>query len=333
MPFPTILDHGDFAQGDSPETLILPRPAQSAGLGLLIAYISHGNSAASLTPPSGWTLINDLADVNGSFRLFAFSKVETESEPSSYDWSGQSDVWSGYIDRITGFDGGDPINASAVGSAAAFGTTLAVPQPTTTAADCLVIQVVGTGAFARAISVYPTGYPDNHLAEARIDGGLPITRATAGQAVAGVAPSGTWTIDSGTDRFVALAFAIPYGVIVTPISAGTASFLASGPAGITMEATDASGGTAPYTYQWQRNEDGGSYSDLTDGGGVSGATTLELVDGSAVEDVLYRYKLVYTDDDSATATSNVVTAQIYSGGSIGGGSGSSPFQSSLIRGV
>lgn len=128
----------------------------------------------------------------------------------------------------------------------------------------------------------------------------------------------------------------PYSLFLEEASgptAGTASFVSSGPASIAITATDAAGGTSPYTYQWQRNEDGGSYSDLTDGGGVSGATTLDLVDGSAEAGTLYGYRLVYTDDDAATATSNVVTAQVYSGGSIGGGTGSSPFQSSLIRGV
>ncbi len=104
------------------------------------------------------------------------------------------------------------------------------------------------------------------------------------------------------------------------LTAGTASFISSGPAAINVSATDATGGSTPYTYQWQRNADGGSYSNISNGGGVSGATTLTLTDGSAVAGILYGYKLVYTDALTATATSNIITAQIYTGGSLTGGS-------------
>lgn len=116
------------------------------------------------------------------------------------------------------------------------------------------------------------------------------------------------------------------------LAAGTASFVSSGPAGITVSATDATSGTSPYTYQWQRDEGGGSYSDLVDGGGVSGSTTLDLVDGSATAGTLYGYQLVYTDAVAATATSDAVTAEVYSGGALAGGV-LNPFSSAVIRGA
>ncbi len=109
-------------------------------------------------------------------------------------------------------------------------------------------------------------------------------------------------------------------VLAAPaLTAGAASFVSSGPASIAVTAADATGGTAPYTYQWQRNSNGGSYSNISNGGGVSGATTLSLTDGSATAGTLYGYRLVYTDNVSATATSNAVTAQAYTGGALTGG--------------
>ncbi len=108
-------------------------------------------------------------------------------------------------------------------------------------------------------------------------------------------------------------------IAVSSLAAGTASFASSGPAAINVTATDASGGTAPYTYQWQRNASGGSYSNISNGGGVSGATTLSLTDGSASAGTLYGYKLVYTDGAAGTVTSNAVTAQVYSGGALAAG--------------
>jgi hypothetical protein len=112
----------------------------------------------------------------------------------------------------------------------------------------------------------------------------------------------------------------PRGVAIA-LAAGTASFVSSGPAAINVSATDATGGSTPYTYQWQRNANGGAYGNISNGGGVSGATTLSLTDGSASAGTLYGYRLVYTDFASATVTSNAVTAQIYTGGALSGGGG------------
>lgn len=130
---------------------------------------------------------------------------------------------------------------------------------------------------------------------------------------------GARTITPTADGIAFTPTTLTYTTTAPALTAGTASFVSSGPDGIAMEATDATGGTEPITQQWQRNEDGGDYADLTDGGGVTGATTLELIDGSTEAGTLYGYRLVYTDDDSETATSNVVTAQVYTGGPLTGG--------------
>jgi hypothetical protein len=116
------------------------------------------------------------------------------------------------------------------------------------------------------------------------------------------------------------------------LTAGTASFVSSGPTAINVTATDATAGTAPYTYQWQRNSSGGAYGNISNGGGVSGATTLSLTDGSATAGTLYGYRLVYTDNAAASVTSNAVTAQIYTGGSLAGGGALVGPPSALVSG-
>lgn len=87
--------------------------------------------------------------------------------------------------------------------------------------------------------------------------------------------------------------------------AGVASNTAIGTTTISMSATDATGGTAPYTYQWQRKPSGGAYSN------VGGATSLTLNDTGLTEGTTYVYKLTYTDSAAATADSNEVTVRTW----------------------
>lgn len=118
---------------------------------------------------------------------------------------------------------------------------------------------------------------------------------------------------------------------VAPLVAGAASFVSSGPsAGILVSAAGPSGGTGSYAYHWQRNASGGGYSNLSNGGGVSGATSLNLTDASGSAGTLYGYRLVSTDASSNTATSNAVTAQVYTGGALTGGT-PNIFAGGLVR--
>lgn len=114
------------------------------------------------------------------------------------------------------------------------------------------------------------------------------------------------------------------GSITAALAAGTASLANSGPSGISLTATDATGGVPSYTYQWQRSDNGGSYANISNGGGVTGATTLSLFDGSATVGNEYSYKVVYTDTLTNTATSNAVGPLIvYTGGTVDTGTSTS----------
>jgi hypothetical protein len=111
------------------------------------------------------------------------------------------------------------------------------------------------------------------------------------------------------------------GTHTSTLTSGPASFVSSGPASILVTCADATGGTPPYTYQWQRNFDGGSYSNISNGSGVSGATTRTMTDGSPTTAHLYGYRMITTDSAGtpASVTSNAVSAMVYPGGSLAGG--------------
>lgn len=112
----------------------------------------------------------------------------------------------------------------------------------------------------------------------------------------------------------------------TPITPGTIAFVSSGPAQISLEETvAASGGEGAITRQWQRNEDGGAYSDLV------GETAATLDDTDVDAGILYGYRCHYTDEGSGDEVSNAVLVEVYSGGASGEGGAPSVFISSVIR--
>lgn len=103
-------------------------------------------------------------------------------------------------------------------------------------------------------------------------------------------------------RFVrARRFRQVYGAAAAALVAGSASLSTKGTTTAGLTATDASGGTAPYSYQWEYQTNGGGFSNF------SGATSLTLNATGLTDATQYGFRLKYTDAAAATATSNTVT--------------------------
>ena len=86
------------------------------------------------------------------------------------------------------------------------------------------------------------------------------------------------------------------------LSAGTISVTGVTDTSISLFATEATGGTSPYTHQWQRRVGSGAWTTL-------GASGLSVADTGLSPGVTYTYQLRYTDAAShtVTATKNVTT--------------------------
>lgn len=84
------------------------------------------------------------------------------------------------------------------------------------------------------------------------------------------------------------------------ITAGTISVFYQGATTAKLQATPATLGTGPYTYQWYRSTTNG----FTPGGGniLAGKTSLLLEDTGLVPNTTYYYKLVATDTGAGNAT-------------------------------
>lgn len=84
------------------------------------------------------------------------------------------------------------------------------------------------------------------------------------------------------------------------LTAGALSLVSQASTSLQLSSAAASGGTAPYTYQWYRSTTSG----FTPGAGniIAGATALSLTDTGLIPNTQYYYKVVVTDAVPNTAT-------------------------------
>jgi hypothetical protein len=112
--------------------LILTKPSGVVSGDLMIAQVAR-RSTATLTVPSGWTLIRSDSDTDVTQNLSTYYKVAGGSEPSTYTWTwlGSGSLSAGGITAYTG-QHATPIDAS---SGAVINTdtkVMAAPTITTT---------------------------------------------------------------------------------------------------------------------------------------------------------------------------------------------------------
>ncbi len=166
------------------------------------------------------------------------------------------------------------------------------------------------------------------------DGATTIATCTGTHSVAGPGRAGielTNAVGSGTgarlDNFTA---SDPAPGLV----AGSITVDSVGTTTATLHATDATGGTPPYTYQWYRDTTSG----FTPGPGniLTGKTSLSLSDTGLVRGTTYFYKIVYTESASQTATSSQASLTagtsrcVCDGNSMTLGSGQTAYPTQLV---
>lgn len=158
--------------------------------------------------------------------------------------------------------------------------------------------------ITQAVQDYKAAHPSEHKL-------FLIDLGSAGNAIVS-APGGTadglHPTAASNDSLAALVNAAvdAQGIIATPLAAGTITVSNATQSAVTLSATEATGGTAPYTYTWYRDATPGftaSSSNL-----VAGATGRTLTDSSLTAGTTYYYRIVYQDADGTAATSSAVSA-------------------------
>lgn len=312
----------DVATDSSDTSLVAAKPTGLVAGDVLVA-VAFCLDSRTISPPSGWTVVADDSDASTG-RLYVFSRVADAVDASATDFTFA--VSSGFntasvaLTRISGATAAGIVTAFAVGTNS---SEITCPNVTTPATDSLVLWGAAQSLDAGPATI-ARGTERQDVENSTAQAWIYLATEAGGPAGLKTGPVITKTGFGAARAFAVAVAPSGGGGGGDPLTAGTASFVSSGPAGISVSATAPTGGSGALSYQWERNADGGAYAD------VAGATGLSLTDSTATTvGVLYGYRLKQTRG-SDTVTTNVVTSQVYSGGALTGGS-RNIFGGSVIR--
>jgi hypothetical protein len=134
--------------GGGNANLSIAKPTGVVEGGVMVATVTAAGTG-SITTPSGWTVIKNVAGT--ALRQVTYYKVAGASEAASYSWSlGSSRAASGGIVDYRGVNQTVPVDATA--SATGESGNAAVPSVTTSAANDLVLSAA---SFATKTTVTP----------------------------------------------------------------------------------------------------------------------------------------------------------------------------------
>jgi len=121
-------------------TLTINKPTGTVQDDVMIASIGVRPNTATITPPSGWTLVRRINNTNSTASSLAvYSRVAGASEPASYAWAFDTSAGSaGGIQTFSGVDTTTPIDVEN-GQNTASGLTHATPDVTTTVANTMIV--------------------------------------------------------------------------------------------------------------------------------------------------------------------------------------------------
>ena len=123
------------------QSLAVSRPSGTAANDVMIASISVRPYTATITAPTGWTLVRRVNYTSlQTSSLAVYRRVATSSEASSYTWSFSGATYgAGGIQSFTGVDTTSPVNVEA-GQAVGEGMSFATPSVTTTVANAMLVS-------------------------------------------------------------------------------------------------------------------------------------------------------------------------------------------------
>ena len=237
-------------------SLTINKPTGTTSGDVMIAAIAVRPNTATITAPSGWTLIRRTDQASGTVNSQAiYRKVDGGGEPASYTWTlgGSPTGAAGGIMTFYGIDTTTPVNVEN-GQATASALTHATPSVTTTVNNTLLVT-------AHSFSSSATWTPAGGMTEA-VDGssdavpnagGISLEMSYVTQTSAGSTGTKTATAsndaDTGVAQILALQGSVPAPVATAATNIQATSFSAnwnasSGATGYRLDVATDSGFTS-----------------------------------------------------------------------------------------
>jgi hypothetical protein len=269
---PTFRSASHASTASSSQTLSIPTPSAVADGDVLVGALTvRVGSAASISPPAGWTLVlgTECTSTNNPLATAIFTKVAAAGEPAAHTFSISTATGAvGSILAYTGVDRNQPIDVSGGGINRSSRNIIA-PSITTTVDGALLV-----GFFAesgRSSISTPSGMTSRGGASSGT--AAPAARnLVADQLLAGAGATGDRTArtNSSTNCLVGQLVALRPGSDA-PGSTSPPTITGSAIEGSELTATAGSwtGSPTGFGYQWQRSADGSSWGDIAGAQGSS----------------------------------------------------------------
>jgi RHS repeat-associated protein len=194
--------------------LTINRPGNVVAGDVMIAAIGMRPHTATLTVPSGWTLIRrtDNTASGASNSLAVYRKMATASEPVSYIWNPVGDTHAvGGIQAFYNVDTANPIDAES-GQTTPFGLSHSAPSINTTVANAMIVTA---HTFESATTwTPPTGMTEGYDVKY---GGQSIEGNYVLQPTAGATGTKTATAAADSDDGVAHILALRPGTALAQV--------------------------------------------------------------------------------------------------------------------
>lgn len=170
------------------------RPASVAAGDLLIAFYYHNNKDATLTLPSGWSVLRNAMPPDDIGKFAICTRVAGSSEPSAYSFQSTSAVGQGV--SIAAFRGGfAEVSVLGAQAGASSSTAITAAGITMTEAGLLLMFAAAEGA-SQAVATGPAGM--SLVFESEVAPRMALYSAPSGPGATGTRRI-TWAV-SGTGK-------------------------------------------------------------------------------------------------------------------------------------
>ncbi len=221
--------HRGSAQASSSlaTSLVVTKPTGVVEKDVLIASFAASSNSATITPPTGWSLISDTsqAAVNTS-RLSTYYKVASSSEPATYTWT-VSSIGNGVGVGISAFAGVDTSNPVMVSGSTTTPLSLSHTAPSVVASEANGLLVTSHEYASASSWTPPNGMTEVvDVAASRLSPANGVTLSMSYKTLGATGASGGQTAlalngaDAGAAHSVVLRRALP---VLTKISSASAA--------------------------------------------------------------------------------------------------------------